>query len=96
MHSMQDLIDMLTISSRLATLLRVPAIPCPALPEPFEPFFRQSPQPEQLSQIDSRLIPFAIVTLRNAVQQALGDALSCDRLNVVVRIDSVEKLEART
>lgn len=96
MHTVHDLVQMFTVFTRVARLLNKPTIDCPALPEPLEPFLSTIPEPEQLQAVEPRLIPFAIVSLRNAIQQALSDALSCDRLDVIVRLDSIQNLNPST
>lgn len=92
MHTHEDLLNLFTLLSRVSKVLNRSNLPCPGLPGPFEPFLLRQPEGSELDEVDPRLVPFAIVCLRNAVQQALGEALSCERLNVVIRIDSIENV----
>lgn len=96
MHRHADLLNLFTLLSRVSKVLNRSNLPCPGLPAPFEPFLLRQPERGELDAVDSKLVPFAILCLRNAVQQALGEALSCEQLNIIIRLDSIENVISAT
>lgn len=96
MHTISHFMQMLTVLYRVTQLVGSKQIDCPGLPDEFVPFLTSPPTESDFEAIDPRCVPFAIVAIRNAVQQALGGALSCDELDVVIRLDSIHPLKSDT